>query len=756
MLLKPPTWRLFALVSLITLPVAASRAAEPLTGEQIFSQKCARCHGATGEGTEEEYPEALVGEKSVLELAKLIEKTMPKDKVGECVGEDAKRVAAFIHETFYSPTAQARNKPARIELSRLTVRQYRNAVTDLIGGFRQRGKWDGATHGLAGEYFKTRRFNRGERAFERVDPTVTFDFGEGSPAEGIQPPEFSARWQGSVMAPETGEYEFIIKSENGARLWVNDNARPLIDAGVKSGTDSEFRQSIWLLGGRVYPIKLEFFKFKEKKASIGLWWKQPGRVDAVIPARFLVTERWPESFVIATPFPPDDRSVGYERGTSISKAWDSATTDGALETSAYVVRKLNELAGVGENASGRRERIRDFCRIFVERAFRRPLTQDERLLYVDRHFDGDIAPEIALKRVVLLALKSPRFLYQDLSDQQTGDYAVAERLAMYLWDSLPDEELLQAAAAGELKTIEQVTKQAERMTADLRAKTKLAEFFVRWLKLDGMGELSKDTEKFPGFDAALVSDLRTSLELFVEDVVWSEGSDLRELLRSDEMFLNGRLAKFYGVEMAADAPFTKVKFEPEERAGVLSHPYLLSGFAYTATSSPIHRGVFISRSVLGRTLRPPPEAFTPLAPDLHPDLSTRERVALQTKGMMCQSCHNLINPLGFTLERFDAVGRYRKEEKGKPIDAQGSYVTKSGDAVKFTGAREIAGFLADSEETHAAFVQQMFHYLVKQPVRAFGPERAAELRQSLVKNGFHMRRLMVNIAEMAAMRQPNQ
>ena len=111
------------------------------TGEQIFRQQCASCHGAAGEGTDDHYPLPLVGERSVASLARLIAKTMPEDAPGECVGEDAERVAAYIYDAFYSKAAQVRNKfqPPRIELARLTVRQYRSAVADLIGSFRSRG-----------------------------------------------------------------------------------------------------------------------------------------------------------------------------------------------------------------------------------------------------------------------------------------------------------------------------------------------------------------------------------------------------------------------------------------------------------------------------------------------------------------------------------------------------------------------------------------------------------------------------------------
>jgi hypothetical protein len=183
----------------------------------------------------------------------------------------------------------------------------------------------------------------------------------------------------------------------------------------------------------------------------------------------------------------------------------------------------------------------------------------------------------------------------------------------------------------------------------------------------------------------------------------------------------------------------------------LTHPYLLASFAYTGSSSPIHRGVFLARSVLGLALRPPPEAFTPLAEDLHPTLTTRERVALQTRPAVCQGCHGVINPLGFTLEHFDAVGRFRQQDRDKPVDASGSYQTRGGETVTFAGVRDLAGFLAGSEEVHAAFAEQLFHHLVKQSVRAHGSRQLAELRESFARNGFSVRKLVVEAVTAAAL-----
>jgi hypothetical protein len=289
------------------------------------------------------------------------------------------------------------------------------------------------------------------------------------------------------------------------------------------------------------------------------------------------------------------------------------------------------------------------------------------------------------------------------------------------------------------------------MFDDSRAKLKVRRSLLAWLRIDQPTEIVKDAKKFPNFDAALAADLRTSLELFLDDVVSSESSDFRQLLLSDDLFLNDRLAKFYGFEPPAAPGFTKTQPEPGKRAGVLTHPYMLSTFAYPRESSPIHRGVYIIRGLLGVTLRPPANsAFTPLAAELHPDLTTRQRVQLQTSQESCVACHSVINPLGFALERFDAVGREREMENGKPIDVGGEYETRAGPVARFNGARELAAFLANSQETHDAFVQQLFQQLVKQPVRAYGLEEPVRLREAFAKSGYSIRKLVVEIAVTAS------
>jgi len=770
------------LAALAVLSSVSFSADDKAAGEKTYIAKCASCHGKAGEGIIDKYAQPLMGDRSIGELTEYVAKTMPEDKPGTCVGQEARNVSAFIHDAFYSATAQARNKPARVELSRLTVKQYRLAMAELVGSFRQPSKLD-EQRGLKAEYFKGRRTNRESRFIERVDPKVSFVWTEQGPdpEKAKDLVEYTIQWEGSVLAPETGEYEFVIKTEHAIKLWINDAKTPLIDAWVKSGNDTEYKQTIYLLGGRYYPLKLDFTKAKQgvddkkenkfaaKTASISLDWKRPHLVTEPIESRYLIPQRVAESFINSTPFPPDDRSIGYERGSSVSKAWDQATTAGAIDSTNFLLARLPELANARIDDKDRANKLKEFATHFVTRAFRRPLTDDARTLYVDRHFENASDADLALKKSLLLTLKSPRFLFREV-EHASDAYEVASRLSFALWDSPPDAVLLDAAAKGELSSREQLLKQAERMLSpsrsatrqgaaeqlpyigDLRANTKLREFLLQWLKVDQHPDVSKDSQLFADFTPQIAADLRTSIEIVVDDLLARESSDFRELLLAEQVPLNGRLGKFYGVDMPADASFQPATLPTGERAGVITHPYLLASFAYTASSSPIHRGVFLSRSVLGRALRVPPEAVAPLSPDLHPNLTTRERVALQTKAEACQSCHVMINALGFTLENFDAVGRFRSEEHGKAIDSTGSYRSRTDAVIPFKGPRELATFLAASDEVHAAFVEQLFQHLIKQPIRAYGLSTGSELKTVFIQNGFNIKRLAAEIAVTAAVK----
>jgi hypothetical protein len=238
----------------------------------------------------------------------------------------------------------------------------------------------------------------------------------------------------------------------------------------------------------------------------------------------------------------------------------------------------------------------------------------------------------------------------------------------------------------------------------------------------------------------------------LEEVVWSPDSDFRQLLLTSDLFLNPNLARFYGLTMDEDSDgFHKIACDPQRQAGVLTHPFLMLAFAYVRVSSPIHRGVFLLRGVLGRALRPPPIAVAPDDEALDPSLTTRQRVALQTKSEACQACHSMINPLGFSLEHYDAVGRYRDVEREQPIDASGWYQPAQGELVEFNGARQLAGYLAASDEVAGSFAQQLFHHLAKQPVNAYSSTNLDGWKDQFIDSGYHIQKLMVKIMTVTAL-----
>lgn len=723
------------------------------SGKEIYAAQCARCHGESGQGVKGEYNDPLVGDWSAEKLTRYIAKTMPEDKPGSCTGPHADAVARYIHDTFYSREARAKTQTARVELVRLTNRQHLLSVADL---FRISGDEPKVTAGKglqAAGYKSARGTRREDRALDRTDRKIEFDFGTDRPqwaGEGTN--GFALHWSGSVISDESGEHEFVVKAANGIRLWVNDEDKPLIDGSVSSAKGIEHRASIRLIGGRAYPIRLEFFKAaRDKIANVALFWHPPHGALQVIPARNLAPERATPTFISNTPFPADDSSVGYERGVSVSKEWDEAVTHAAIEVANHVTKNLDRLTRSKATDSDRAAKTEAFCAEFVVRAFRRPLTDEQKNLFVTLPLRSAAKLEDGVKRVVLLTLKSPRFLYLGIEGAQSDDFTIAERLSFGLWDSLPDAALMKAAADGKLRTREQVTEQARRMLADTRARGKMQYFLHRWLQMNHIEDLAKDQHLYPGFSPELIADLRTSLNLFLDDVVWTESSDYRRLLLEDDFFVNTRLAQFYGISTNITEDFVRVQLDSKQRSGVITHPYLLAAFSYNKVSSPIHRGVFLTRNIVGRALRPPPMAIAFKDGDFKPGMTMREKITELTRPQACQSCHSVINPLGFSLENFDAVGRFQDKDGSRPINAAADYTTDDGGIVRLKGARDVAEFAVKNEHAHNAFVEQLFSQVVKQPMPAYGPDVLNQLRLSFVQSGYNIQQLLVDIATVSAL-----
>lgn len=755
--------RLLAALALTLLPFRTALAWQENSeqGKAIFASKCASCHGQRGEGVEEHAEEPLVGESSIDELTDSITKNMPEDKPESCVGEEAKAVATYIFHAFYSEAARERNEPT-FKLARLTGPQLRQSLADLYG--RLSGSVDRSEQrGVTGQYFDGQRLSGDKRKIDRVDATIDFDFATAGPGSGVNAADYCVQWTGGIRADKTGRHEILIESTCAFVFNLGSYQREFINNHVQSGDRIEFRRSIVLTAGRVYPLSIRFHqrkrKTKQPPARIRLAWTPPGGLEHVIPASNLLPSKSPATFSVQAKLPPDDRSYGYARGIGVSRQWDESTTAAAIEFAEIAATELWPAYGRAHRGKPdeNRARLRAFLGTLVETAFRNPLTEAVQKSYIDDPIDATEDDDEAIKRVLLMALKSPRFLYPTLDLGSSNSQFAANQLALTLFDSLPsDPWLLARVRDNRLNSEAEIRTAATRMIDDDRTRSKVRGLMHAWLDLSRFGEITKDSKMFPGFDRGLAADLEHSLDFLLDSIVWSESSDFRQLFLSRSMFTNERIAKFYGDAWQpgdGSGQLTPTKADDPKRSGVLTHPFILSGLAYQDTTSPIHRGLFLIRQMLGRTLTPPQEAFPPLDPDLHPDLTTRQRVHLQTSPKNCRACHIKINGLGFAMEQYDAVGRFRNQEKDRAINAKGDYTTRANENVEFDGAQQLAEFLASSDDAKRAFVHRSFQHLVKQPPSAFGAGTMERLTKSFERNRFSIRELLIEIAVISAARQ---
>jgi hypothetical protein len=373
--------------------------------------------------------------------------------------------------------------------------------------------------------------------------------------------------------------------------------------------------------------------------------------------------------------------------------------------------------------------VEQFITDFGRRAMRRPIDDDTRA-WLRAAYDAAIAEGLSFEDAmdVLLAtmLQAPELVYlievgvpvegQPANIRRLDDHELASRLSYFLWDTMPDEALFAAADAGELSSNDGVRVQIERMLADPRSETKLQHFVSTWLQLDGgqlhnpLEESAKDPELFPEYTPALQAAMREEIEAFVHRVFYERDAAFEEFFTSREAYVNKSLADLYGVPGPADDDTWEwVELPAEQRAGLLTRAGFLTVFAAAKPQSPIRRGVFVIEELMCTELGEPPPNASDMPVDGgdmdDPDgqRTVREEVTIRTADASCATCHGVINPVGFTLEHYDAIGRWQDIElvSGLPIDSSGML---TGEPVK--DGLELSQKLAMSGEVRACFADR--------------------------------------------------
>ena len=435
------------------------------------------------------------------------------------------------------------------------------------------------------------------------------------------------------------------------------------------------------------------------------------------------------------------------RGPFVAGGLDSTPTRDQLFATCYP-----------QNADEERGCAEDILSHIATRAYRRPLT-DADMAPLLQFYDAGQAEggfEEGLRRALTRTLASPNFLYRaevaPPSDNSDAPYAVnslelASRLSFFLWSSIPDEELLQAAIADRLRDPAELEAQVRRMLADPRSKTLSENFAYQWLKLSKLDEIEPDAKIFPYAAGAgdLRPDFKEELGLFVDSIFREDQSILR-LLDADYSFLNERLALHYGINNVKGSRFRRVQLHDANRWGLLGKGGVLMATAYPNRTSPVLRGAWILETLMGTPPPVPPPDVPQLAENAvgKPATTVRERLEQHRANPVCNSCHSVMDPLGFALDNFDAVGRWRNMDRytGTPVDASG--VMPNGSLV--TGPQELRQALLQRPELFArALTEKLIIYATGRSLEATDQPVVREVVRQSAKDDYRFSTIVMNV-----------
>jgi len=379
-------------------------------------------------------------------------------------------------------------------------------------------------------------------------------------------------------------------------------------------------------------------------------------------------------------------------------------------------------------------RAKAFITSFGQRAFRRPITDAELTTHLGLFnqgptlYPGVDAFKAGASLVIQAMLQSPYFLYRtELGTAAAGanrvalnDWEVGAKLALAITNTIPDDTLLAAAAAGQLHDAAGVAKQVNRLLDGTTGVTGISNFNLQVYRLGAYDGITRSAADFPEFTTNTPAAMKTEVLQFLSWVFRNQHG-IKDFYTTPVGFVNSLLAPLYGVtgNYSSDpSMLTKVDLDPTQRSGLLTEAGFLSSYISVGNEPDIiHRGVFIAERLLCKQLPPPdPKAIGTMISNA-PGLTNRERVEMTTgKGTCGQACHaTLFNPLGYAFENYDAIGKYRTTDQGKPVNAADSY-TLDGNLESFSNGIELSKLLAEAKETHACYVQNMLSYLHGQEV----------------------------------------
>lgn len=466
---------------------------------------------------------------------------------------------------------------------------------------------------------------------------------------------------------------------------------------------------------------------------------------------------------VAAELPEDVPGAGYMNALSpLQTEQYLGVAQVALDQALGPVGKPTKLAKslLGEPPSPRsdaREAARKVARSFARSAFRRPPSEDEIEMLVkvfDLGRENQLAYPAALRLMLKAVLVSPQFLFitpaQAAEPGQAivplDDYQLASRLSYFLWATMPDAELLSLADKGKLHEPAVLRAQVKRLLADKRSRALFDGFGAQWLGVGGLKEKTFDTAKFPQMTPALRAAMYDEARLFFESIV-RENRSVVSFVNGDYTYLNGTLAPLYGLEkQVKGAEMRRVKLADANRGGILGMPGVLAVTSMPERTSAVKRGVWVLEQVLGQHVPPAPANVPTLEKQDRQkvaNLTLRQRTELHRTNPACANCHKLLDPIGFGLENFDAIGRWRdRDDSGGAIDAAGELPGGK----RFATPKELKAIIAGRQDDLARnLTEKLLAYALCRELEGYDQLIADQLAETLARDGYRMQTLITEI-----------
>jgi hypothetical protein len=398
---------------------------------------------------------------------------------------------------------------------------------------------------------------------------------------------------------------------------------------------------------------------------------------------------------------------------------------------------------------------------FGRRAFRRPLTDAESARYATLALMIAAKPGSSvlagMRHGVWAMLQSPSFLYRvELGAASAADggrlkydhFEMASRLAATLWGSVPDDMLLDAAAAGKLGTAADVRTQATRMLADARVHRSLTAFVGDLFGKLELAEATKDPTVFAGWTPTLRDAMQEELERRIDDVVFTQKGDFLSLYESKATFVNNELATYYGLPTQATDAWRAATFpDASPRVGLLGAGAILAAYALPQRTSPTARGKFVATSLLCKVVPDPPPGVPPLPAMADATSTLRQKLEMHRSAASCSACHSLMDPIGFGMETFDGAGQYRTKDNGQAIDATGTL-----DGASFDGLAQLGHAVAADAVTGPCLVSKLYTFAEGRKLTGHDAPALDALATTFAKNGNRVDQLMLDVVTSDAFR----